>query len=124
MLRRIYLLTFTAAALGSTLAAQRPATDSTLLTVDRIFASPEFRGGSFGPLAWLSDGVAYTTLERPAGGKPGRDIVRYDAETGLRTILVPAARLTPAGDSTPLDVEEYTWSADGRRLLIFTHSEQ
>jgi len=71
MLRRIYLLTFTAAALGSTLAAQRPATDSTLLTVDRIFASPEFRGGSFGPLAWLSDGVAYTTLERPAGGSRG-----------------------------------------------------
>jgi len=103
---------------------QRTVGDSSLLTVDRIFASSEFRGGSFGPLAWLSEGVAYTTLEPAAGGKAGRDLVRYDAETGLRTILVPAARLIPAGDSTPLEVEEYTWSADGRRLLIFTNSEQ
>src|SRR2546427_586499 len=110
--------------LGSEAAAQRASSDSSFLTVDRIFGSPEFRGGSFGPLAWLSDGVGYTTLERQAGGKPGQDIVRYDAETGLKTILVPASRLTPPGDSTPLEIEEYTWSADGRRLLIFTNSQQ
>src|SRR3989475_7362655 len=113
-----------AALLGSEAAAQRASSDSSFLTVDRIFGSPEFRGGSFGPLAWLSDGVGYTTLERQAGGKPGQDIVRYDAETGLKTILVPASRLTPPGDSTPLEIEEYTWSADGRRLLIFTNSQQ
>src|SRR5206468_10435480 len=71
-----------------------------------------------------ADGIGYTTLEPPVDGKPGRDIVRYDTETGLRTILVPAARLKPAGDSTPLDVEDYTWSADGRRLLIFANSQQ
>src|SRR5437879_3775172 len=124
MLRRLYLLALVNAGLGSTLAAQRPAADSSLLTVDRIFASPEFRGGSFGPLAWLSDGVGYTTLEPQAGGKPGQDIVRYDAETGLKTMLVPAARLVPPGDTTPLNVEEYSWSADGRRLLIFTNSQQ
>ena len=123
MLRRICLVALLAV-LGSPLTAQRATGDSSLLTVDRIFGSPEFRGGSFGPLAWLSDGIAYTTLERPAGDRPGRDIVRYDAETGLRTILVQAARLVPPGDSTPLDVEDYTWSADGRRLLIFTNSAQ
>ena len=123
MLRRFLLVVALAAPLGSNLTAQRATGDSSLLTVDRIFASPEFRGGSLGPLAWLSDGISYTTLERPAGDRPGRDIVRYDAETGLRTILVQAARLVPPGDSTPLDIEEYTWSADGRRLLIFTNSE-
>src|SRR3989475_1434612 len=124
MLRRLYLLALVVAGLGSTLAAQRPAADTSLLTVDRIFASPEFRGGSLTALAWLSDGVGYTTLERQAGGKPGQDIVRYDAETGLKTIRVPAARLVPRGDSTRLEVEEYSWSADGRRLLIFTNSQQ
>src|SRR5688572_4855439 len=118
MLRRLLLVIAVAAPLGATVAAQSAPTDSSLLTVDRIYGSPEFRGGSFGPLAWLSDGIAYTTLERPAGNRPGRDIVRYDAETGARTILVPAARLVPAGDSTPLDIEEYSWSPDGRRLLI------
>src|SRR5256712_3497106 len=126
MRRRLCLLfiALLAALLGSEAAAQRASSDSSFLTVDRIFGSPEFRGGSFGPLAWLSDGVGYTTLEPQAGGKPGQDIVRYDAETGLKTILVPASRLKPPGDSTPLEIEAYTWSPDGRRLLIFTNSQQ
>ena len=124
MLRRFLILAALAAPLGSEVRAQRASGDSSLLTVDRIFGSPEFRSGPFGPLAWLSDGLGYTTSERPAGGRAGRDIIRHDAETGARTILVPAARLIPAGDSTPLDIEEYTWSADGRRLLIFTNSQQ
>ncbi len=123
MRRFFWLPALVVAGLGSTLAAQRPAADTSLLTVDRIFGSPEFRGGTFGPLAWLADG-GYTTLERAAGNKPGRDIVRYDTETGLKTILVPATRLVPPGDSTPLDIEESTWSPDGRRLLIFTNSQQ
>src|SRR5467141_1105556 len=124
MQRSIYSLALIAAALGSNLPAQRPATDTSLLTVDRIFGTPEFRGGPLAQLAWLSDGVGYTSLERVTGGKPGQDIVRYDAETGLKTILVPAARLVPPGDSTPLDIEEYSWSADGRRLLVFANSQQ
>ena len=127
MMRRLCRLTLTCvltATLGGIAAAQRASTDSTLLTVDRIYASPEFRGGSFGPLAWLNDGSAYTTLERSAEAKEGRDIVRYDAQSGARTILVPAARLVPPGESAPLAVEEYSWSPDGNRLLIFTNSEQ
>jgi len=125
MLRRSFVILLLFVSLGSARAvAQRPTADSSLLTVDRIFGSPEFRGGTLGALAWLSDGTGYSTLEPALGGKAGRDIVRYDAETGLKTILVPAARLVPPGDSTPLDIEEYTWSADGRRLLIFTNSQQ
>src|SRR5687768_8502863 len=127
MLRRFLLIAVTLAApLGAqtTATSQRATADSTLLTVDRIYASAEFRSGSFGPLAWLADGNAYTTLERPADAKAGRDIVRYDAQSGARTILVPAARLQPAGTDEPLDVEECSWSADGKRLLIFTNSEQ
>ena len=66
MRRRIvfYSLVLVVAGLGSQLAAQRSATDSSVLTVDRIFASPEFRAGTFGPLGWLNDGGGYTTLER------------------------------------------------------------
>ena len=123
-MRCLCFLALVSAGLGGQVAAQRPAPDSSLLTVDRIFGSPEFRGGTLGALAWLSDGTGYSTLEPALGGKPGQDIVRYDAETGLKTILVPAARLVPSGDSTPLNIEEYTWSADGRRLLIFTNSQQ
>src|SRR6266446_7975770 len=124
-MRRLCLLALVSAGLGGTVAAQRPAPVSSIIAVDRIFGSPEFRGGSLPSLAWLSDGIGYTTLEPTAGGKGGgQDLVRYDAETGLKTILVPGARLVPPGDSTPLEVEEYSWSADGRRLLVFANSRQ
>ncbi len=121
-MRRLCLLVLVSAGLGGSGAAQLPAPDSSLLTVDRIFGSTEFRSGTFGPLAWLNDG-GYTTLEHHSGNRPGRDIVRYDVETGLETILVSASRLVPPGDSIPLDIETYSWSPDGRRLLIFRNSQ-
>ena len=120
MLTRRLLLVCTI--LAAPLAGQTP--DSSLLTVSRIYGSGEFRAASFGPLRWLADGAAYTTLEAPAGGKPGRDLVRYETSTGARSVLVPASRFVPAGQSEPLDVESYAWSANGTRLLIFTNSEQ
>jgi dipeptidyl-peptidase-4 len=87
----------------------------------RIFASRDFAAERFGPARWL-EGGAYTTLERSASG--GTDIVRYDAATGARSVLVPAERLTPAGAKAPLAIHDYAWSADGRKLLIFTNSER
>jgi dipeptidyl-peptidase 4 len=87
----------------------------------RIFASSDFAGQRFGPAHWLSDGAAYTTVEPAQGG--GQDIVRYDAANGTRQVLVPTSQLTPAGGQ-PLAIEDYTWSTDGGRLLIFTNSER
>lgn len=97
-------------------------TGASQLTLERIFASPEFFGERFGPARWLASGDAYTTLEEGAGG--GADIVRYDAATGARTVLVAAARLTPPGAPAPLDIEDYSWSPDGKRLLVYTNSQR
>src|SRR5690606_11641301 len=49
---------------------------------------------------------------------------RYDTETGARSVLITAAQLTPPGDSAPLAIENYIWSADRNRVLIFTNSER
>ena len=92
------------------------------LTLQRIFASRDFFGERFGPAKWLASGDSYTTLELAVGG--GTDIVRYDAATGARTVLVPSARLVPAGSSEPIDIEDYAWSPDGKRLLVFTNSQR
>lgn len=95
--------------------------DSTLLTVQRIYGSTEFRSQSFGPARWLGDGEAYTTLEE-ADSDGGQNLVRYDSERGTRQVLVAARQFIPQDDSLPLKVEDYSWSPDNRMLLIFTNA--
>ena len=63
-------------------------------------------------------------MERPAGGAEGSEIVRYDAATGARSVLVASSALVPAGAKAPLDIDDYAWSADGKRLLIFTNTKR
>jgi dipeptidyl-peptidase-4 len=98
--------------------------DPSLLTLDRIYSSREFRAERFGPARWLENKSAYTTLERSKSNRDARDIVMYDAETGKREILVPANRLVPEGEKKPLSINNYVWSSDGRKLLIFTNTQR
>lgn len=106
---------------AATLSAQLPASVTT--TLHRIFASSEFAGQRFGPARWIEEGSAYTTLEKAADSN-GYDIVRYATRSGDRSILVSAKELTPVGDSTPLDIDDYAWSADNSRLLVFTNTRR
>jgi len=110
---------------AAVLAARRaPAQDSTVVhALRRIFASRDFAPERFGPARWL-DGDAYTTLEPSAEVQGAMDIVRYRAATGSRDVLVSARRLVPPGAATALEVEDYAWSADGARLLVFTNSRK
>jgi len=98
--------------------------DGFLLTLDRIFAGREFAPERFGPARWMKDGETYTTLEPSAASKAGRDIVRYRAGSGTREVLVSAAKLVPPGTSEPLAVDNYEWSGDGTKLLVFTNSRR
>ena len=78
----------------------------------------------FGPARWLGDGTAYTTVERGAGAAGGSDIVRYDAASGARSVLISAAQLTPSGTQRALTIADYVWSDDGSKLLIFTNTQK
>jgi dipeptidyl-peptidase-4 len=96
--------------------------DSSLLSVQRIYGTKEFRSQAFGPARWLDDGSAYTTLE-DAANERGQNLVRYGSERGGREVLVAARQFIPQGDSLPLRVEDYAWSPDTRALLIFTNTQ-
>ncbi len=102
------------------LSAQQASDD---LTLERIFASGDFASDRFGPARWLTDGSGYTTVE-PSGVVRGLDIIRYDPESAARTILVDARRLIPEGQDQPLILEDYEWSDDGTKLLIYTNSQR
>jgi dipeptidyl-peptidase 4 len=108
-------------ALASPLPAQEAA-DSSLLSLARVYGSAEFASQKFGPSRWLGEGSAYTTLEPAADGQ-GEDIIRYDVESGRREVLVAATALTPKGAGEPLSVEDYAWSPDGQKLLVFTNTK-
>ena len=123
-LRAAILVTAIAAAAG--LQAQ-PANPAAALhrQIDRIFKERAYEAPRFGPARWLPDGTAYAIVERPSGDTRGPEIVRYDAATGERTVMVPASRLAPAGSkSGSLEIDDYSWSADGRRLLVFTNTQR
>ncbi len=116
-------LAFWSLILCGTLSAQVP-DNPAFLNLDRLFRSSEFVPERFGPARWLADGSGYTTLET-SDGYPGADeIIRYEPESGRREVLVPASRLIPEERDTPLPIEDYAWSPDGEKLLIFTNTQR
>src|SRR5262245_19421072 len=92
--------------------------------IDRIYAKSEYSLPRFGPARWLEDGTAYTTVERATGTAGGSDIVRYDAATGARSVLIANTQLIPAGSEKALPIDDYVWSDDGSKLLIFTNTKK
>jgi dipeptidyl-peptidase-4 len=80
--------------------------------IDRIFKDHAYDAPRFGPARWLPDGTAYAIVERANGG--GSEIARYDAASGARSV---SAR-------TSLDIDDYAWSPDGSKLLVFTNTKK
>jgi len=108
------------------------------LSNETIFRDDAFEARKPGTTQWLDEENAYTVLEAaadagtdPAAGEEvadeedaAKDIVAYDLATLERRVLVSAAQLTPEDADAPLTVDDYVWSDDRRRLLIYTNSEQ
>ena len=116
MLRRA---TFLLLVVAAPLAAQ-PKTDPAKLTLDRIFASDDFRGERMPAVTWL-DGGGYTTLQPSEAHKGASDLTRVDA-AGKVDVLVPAERLLPPNAKEPLPIQGYELSKDLDLVLIYTNS--
>ena len=121
-MRRSRLVLSIATFCSSTLAAQVPQQTTEMLR--RIYASSDFAPQRFGPARWLEDGAAYTTVERSEALPEAFDIVRYATATGARSVHVSARALVPPGAAQPLEIEDYGWSADGSKVLIFTNTRR
>jgi len=106
---------------GSPAMAQLP--DRLAQELERIFQAREYRSRSFGPARWIEDGRRYTTLEPVSDGE-GRDIVAYETSTGTRSVLVESKALIPRERKEPLEINDYRWSDDHRKLLVFTNSQR
>ena len=93
------------------------------LTLENIYANRAFSQKGFGPVRWMKDSRGYSTVEtnKELGG---REIIRYDAQTGARAVLVAARQLVPANSNAPLPIADYQWSDDNAQLLIFTNTKK
>lgn len=122
---KISLLLIAVVSIFPAASAQSPAVADLLR---RQFVAGDFAAKSYGPVRWLDDGKSYVTVEastKEASAKEGtHDLVRYDVATGQREILVAASQLTPPGAAKPLEIDDYSLSADMNRVLIFTNSRR
>ncbi|HEX2208106.1 MAG TPA: S9 family peptidase [Longimicrobium sp.] len=98
-------------------AQQQTQTPPSRLTPERIFGG-EFRLQGLPAIQWLNDGQRYTFV-----GDNG-DLMVEDAASGRRDVLVPASALVPRGATRPIEIEDYQWSGDERKLLIFTSTQR
>jgi dipeptidyl-peptidase-4 len=114
----VWALAITPVVLG----AQPPATSSRL-SVERIFGTGEFAARGAGQLRWVDDST-YVALQANPQQNGSVELARFNARTGARDVLVQSTWLVPNGASAPLEVENYFWSPDHKRLLVFTASER
>jgi len=113
----ITVLTF----LGFTSISAQKTTDSSLLTIDRIY-SDEFREEYQKPIQWIENGNAYVTIEASSSVNGGYDLVRNESESQESSIYIAASSLTVNGK--PLYIEDFSLSQDASKVLIFTNSKR
>lgn len=99
------------------------AQQNTTLSLEDIYKNNTYRQKGFGPVRWMQDNKSYSTLE-PNDEADGKDIVKYEAKSGKRIVLVSASKLIPNGETAPLEISDYQWSADNNKLLVFTNTRK
>lgn len=93
-----------------------------LLTIDRIYNSAEFRVENQRPIFWIEGGDAFVTIEST---KDGQDqLIKYNSKDNEKSLYVSAAEITPQGEKKALKIEDFTLSPDGTKLLVFTNSSR
>jgi dipeptidyl-peptidase-4 len=89
------------------------------LTLHRIWNTRDF-ASDLVPVQWAVRGAAFTAVQTDDSSRT--DLWRTDAVTGTRTLLLRGASLIPPGQPAPVAIEEYHFSNDESKLLIFTNS--
>ncbi len=100
------------------------------LSLKEIYQDKVFKSEKIGQIRWLKDGSGYLALETSKESETedseskSKDIVQYDSATLNRTVLVAAKQLTPAGTKEALQIDDYLFSKDNSKLLIYTNSKK
>jgi dipeptidyl-peptidase-4 len=113
------------------------ASSGLMLTNEMLYQDYEYRNKRPGAIRWDKEGSKFTALETAEGFEDAElekdqygddikiyeEIVHYDPATLERSILISLAQLTPKGSDKALVVDDYQWSKDQSRLLIYTNAK-
>ena len=108
--------------LGTAVSLQGQASETTL-SLEDIYKNGTYPTRSYRSVRWMEDSQHYTTLETNRE-RACSEIVRYNAKSGEREVLVGADQLVPAQGTDPLAVRDYQWSSDNNKLLLFTNTQR
>ena len=117
----------TATAVPTTAPAQTarpaPAPAAKRLTLEALFASPEFYGEGFQGGTWAESGARLRYVETDREAETS-SLVELDLTTDQTRALIDGATLAKTDGDGLVQIEDYETSADGLRTLLYTDSER
>ncbi len=91
------------------------------LTNQAIWYSNTFASDRLDGLASMNDGTHYSTMERAMGGL---QVNAYDYRKGEKTAtILNGSELVLAGTDRPLEMDDYAFNGDERKLMVTTATE-
>ncbi len=122
-MRRTTIYSFSLVLLLVLTAALRGQIDEQKLTLEDIYKNGTYPTRYYRSVRWMEDNQHYTTLEQNRE-RACSEIIRYNARSGERDVLVGADQLMPSPDDDPLRLRDYIWSGDNSKLLLFTNTQR
>jgi len=98
--------------------------DPSRLTLDRIFASNEFRDAGGGGYHWLAGHVGHVEFRPSTTIRGGQDLVLVDTRTGKAEPLIQAQSLIPPGARSPIHIANFAFSPDLSVALLYTNTRK
>jgi len=90
------------------------------LTLEDIHLSDTFTGEAFQGGRWADEGPVVWYIERDGDAS---HLVSYNLETDARTRLIDGSKLYAAAVDRLIQLEDYAYSRDGSKVLLYTDSE-
>ena len=70
-----------------------------------------------GDIKWSNDGNSYYRVEK-------NELIQYTLPDNKPVVVISKQQLTPTGDTTPLQFNYFSFSADQQKVLLFTNTKR
>ncbi len=115
------VLVLVAAALPVAAQSTGDTAEAVELSLESLFNSSAFSGDFFRGGRWAEAGPVVRYIERDGDAT---HLMEYNLETDTRTVLIDGSALAKPDGEGNVQIEEYDYSADRSKVLLYTDSER